>query len=98
MNKVYVLTISDNVICVSHSIDMIENYLKGDYVQLHDHYDLTLPQYIYEDEFNGFHIYKIKIYDKREQKYVEAEGYRLQVGFENVVDPEALEYTNSYWY
>ena len=96
MNKVYVLTLDSSVICVSHSIDMIENYLKGDYGNLCNLYNLDLPQYIYEDEFNGFHIYKIKIYDKREQKYVEAEGYRLQVGFENVVDPEALEYTK--WY
>ena len=93
MKKVYVLTLNDSVLCVAHSIDIIEKYLRIDYGQIKDHYNLDLPQYIYEDEFNGFHIYKIKLYDKRKQEYLEAEGYRLQIGFEEVVDPEDLEYT-----
>ena len=54
MNKVYILTIDSSVLCVSHSIDMIENYLKGDYGYLCSYYNLDLPQYIYEDDFNGF--------------------------------------------
>jgi len=93
MKKVYVLTMSkDTVLCVADSLEVIENYLKLDCQQV-DTISTDMFQYNYEDDFNGFVIYQIKVFNKNSNKFANLFDYKLHVGFMNVVDPEDLNYT-----
>ncbi len=96
MKKVYVLTMSkDTVLCVTDSLEVIENYLKLDCQQI-DTISTELFQYDYEDDFSGFLIYKIKVFNKTCEKFTDLFDYKLHVGFMNVVDPEDLDYYTPY--
>ena len=93
MKKVYVLTMSiDTVICVADSLEVIENYLKLDCKQIDTIISTDLFQYEYEDDFNGFLVYRIKAFNKKNNKFDDLFDYKLHVGFMNVVDPESLDY------
>ena len=90
MKKIYVLTLDKSVLCISHSLEVIEEYLRIDYEALKPIYDLNMFKYVFDEEFSGFLNYDIHIYSKESCMFTPIEGYKLQVGFLDIVDPEKM--------
>ena len=79
MKMIYIVKMGSEIVFAGLTLENVYKFLEYDFEPI-PYYDTYSLQLIHEDEFSGFNIYRMKMYNENIQDYDLIEDYRLVVG------------------
>lgn len=79
MKLVYIVRMGNDIVFAGLTLESVYDYLKEDFKPL-PYYDVYSLQIIHQDEFSGFNIYNLKMYNENTCSYDLIDDYTLVIG------------------